>query len=181
MVLINFFNLRVVLLLLNFLNINRHFLILYLYIISRWPLLCTLLLILIVGICNFILFYIFELYILRRYYFFNKFFTIFRLLIILLQTIWTLFKIVSSSSCNLDNCFFNYLLFQLKAFVIVWSFLYLLCFTESIIIVHLQHTLPHWLMNWMVLILLYYYFFIQFHIVNKFFICSFSSFLWKIV
>jgi hypothetical protein len=154
MVLINFFNLRVVLLLLNFLNINRHFLIFYLYIISRWPLLCTLLLILIVGISNFILFYIFKLNILRRYYFFNKFFTIFRLLIILLQTIWTLFKIISSSSCNLDNCFFHYLLFQLKAFVIVWSFLYLLCFTESIIIVHLQHTLPHWLMNWMVLILL---------------------------
>ena len=132
-----FFYLRVILLLLNFLNIDRHFLILYLYIISRWPLLCTLLLILIVGICNFILFYIFELYILRRYYFFNKLFAIFRLLIILLQTIWTWIKIISSLSCNLDNCFFHYLLFPLKAFVIVWSFLYLLCFTESIIIVHL--------------------------------------------
>ena len=149
-----FFYLRVILLLLNFLNIDRHFLILYLYIISRWILLCTLLFTMIVGICNFILFYIIELYILRSYYFFNKLFAIFRLLIILLQTIWTWIKIISSPFCNLDYCFFHYLFFPLKAFVIVWRFFYFLCFTESIIIVHLQHTLPHWFMNLMVLILL---------------------------
>jgi len=154
LVLYNFFHLRVVLWIFNFLNIDRHFLIFTLSIISWWHLLCTLLLILIFGICNFVLFHVFELYIIRRNYFFYKIFSVFGLLITLLHTICTWVIIISFFYYNLENILFKIFLLSLKAFVIIWRFLYFFCLAQIIIIVHFQHTLPHWFMDWMVLILL---------------------------